>query len=62
MWWHTYRIRLIKGLRSNSRLLETVAELDAFLAEPRWDSVYKVVLGGLTAKLKRGVEAHLPIT
>ena len=35
---------------------ETIAELDAFLAEPRWDSVCKVVLGDLNAKLKRGVE------
>ena len=35
---------------------KVIVELDAFLAEPRWDSVCKVVLGDLNAKLKRGVE------
>ena len=33
-----------------------IAELDAFLAGSRWDSVCKVVLGDLNAKLKRGLE------
>jgi hypothetical protein len=35
---------------------ETIVEFDAFLAEPRWDSVCKVVPGDLNAKPKRGVE------